>query len=70
MKIEKVNPFPSSKLDFQNVTKKVILNGRRYFKLGGGNENRRLQSRSAQLPRSAFLPTQQQMLQQTNARFK
>jgi len=34
MKTEKVNPFPSSKLDFQNDTEKAIFNGRRYFKLG------------------------------------
>jgi len=30
---QKVNPFPPSKLDFQNDSEKAILNGRRYLKL-------------------------------------
>ena len=70
MKIEKVNHFPPSKLDFQNDTEKAILNGRRYFKLGKKMKTEDCNFGAPQLSRSAFLPTQQQMLQQTSALFK
>jgi hypothetical protein len=61
---QKVNPFPPSKLDFQNDSEKAILNGRRYLKLEKKMETEYCKPGQPQLSRSAFLPTQQQMLQQ------